>query len=118
MYSVVEIGGSQYKVRAGDQIDVEKLDAEAGSEIELGDVLFVGSGPQSLVGTPLVQGAKVKAQIVKHDRGGKIMVLRRMAGKWAKSRGHRQNYTSLKITSIDDGNGNTEVAKKTKKKGE
>ena len=124
MYSVVKIGGSQYKVNPGDQIDVEKLTAEAGSEIELEDVLFVGGGDSPVIGTPIIQGAKVKAKVIRHDKARKIAVLRRMAGKWKKQIGHRQQYTALEITSIEDGSGNKAVAdkkpaKKTKaKKGE
>ena len=65
MYSVVEIAGHQYKVKAGDLIDVQKLSDEVGTEVTLDKVLFVG-GDKTAVGTPVVEGATVKAKIIKH----------------------------------------------------
>ena len=67
MYGIVEITGHQYMVKAGDIVDVEKLTGDVGSSVELDRVLFVG-GNENLVGKPVVDGAKVTAQIVKQDR--------------------------------------------------
>ena len=99
MYSVVEIKGHQYKVKEGDIIDVQKLDAEVGATIELDQVLFIG-GETPKVGTPVVDGAKVTAEVIRQARSRKVIVMRRSPGKYRKKNGHRQFYTALKITGI------------------
>ena len=99
MYSVVEIKGHQYKVQEGDIVDVQKLDAEVGSTIELDQVLFIG-GDAPKVGTPIVEGAKVTAEVVRQARSRKIIIFKRKAGLSRTKNGHRQNYTALKITGI------------------
>jgi large subunit ribosomal protein L21 len=118
MYGVVKVKGHQYKVQAGDLIDVEKIDAEEGSEVVLDEVLFIG-GDDALVGSPLIEGAKVTAKIVRQAKDRKKLIFRRMVGKWEKLTGHRQNYSSLFITGLEDGKGgksevdsNSERAKK------
>ena len=115
MYGVVEIGGHQYKVQAGDVLDVEKLgSSEEGSTIEFDKVLFVG-GDKPVVGGPTVSGAKVVAKVVRHDRDRKKIVFVRKPGLYQKKRGHRQNYTCLVITEINDGQGNSvKIAKDAK----
>lgn len=105
MYGVVEIAGHQYKVQAGDLIDVEKLAKEAGSTIELDQVLFIG-GNKPLVGAPTVKGAKVVAKVLKHDRSRKIIVFKRKPGAYKRKNGHRQHFTALLITEVNDGAGN------------
>ena len=107
MYSVVEIAGHQYKVKAGDLIDVQKLSDEVGSEVTLEKVLFVG-GEKTAVGTPVVEGATVKAKIIRTDRARKIIVFKRKPGLYKKKKGHRQHYTCLLITEIADGSGQTD----------
>jgi len=104
MYGVVEIAGHQYKVQAGDLIDVEKLAKEAGSTIELDQVLFIG-GNKPLVGAPTVKGAKVVAKVIKHDRSKKVIVFKRKPGAYKRKNGHRQHFTALLITEINDGAG-------------
>ena len=104
MYSVVQIGGHQYRVQAGDLIDVQKLSEEEGKEISLDSVLFVG-GDNVQVGTPNVSGATVKAKVVRHDRSRKVIVFKRKPGNWKRKRGHRQHYTALLVTEISDGQG-------------
>ncbi len=106
MYSVVEIAGHQYRVQAGDVIDVEKLKDEAGTNVEFDSVLFVG-GENTHVGLPTVNGAKVTAKVIKHDRSRKIIIFKRKPGLSRRKNGHRQQYTSLLITEINDGNGST-----------
>jgi large subunit ribosomal protein L21 len=106
MYGVVEIGGHQYRVEAGDVLDVQKLSDEAGATVELDKVLFVG-GDKTVVGTPVVNGAKVTAKVIKHDRARKVIVFKRKPGAYKRKNGHRQHYTSLLITEINDGQGNT-----------
>lgn len=109
MYGIVEISGHQYKVQPGDVIDVQKLSAEAGTSVDLDQVLLIGGG-NTLVGKPTVAGATVKAKVIKHDRSRKVVVLVRKPGAYKKKNGHRQHYTSLLITEINDGNGNVAKA--------
>jgi large subunit ribosomal protein L21 len=99
MYSVVEVKGHQYKVSEGDIIDVQKMDAEVGSSIEIERVLFIG-GDTPKIGTPVVAGAKVTAEVIRQARSRKVIVLKRKPGKYVKKNGHRQYYTALKITGI------------------
>lgn len=105
MYGVVEIAGHQYKVQAGDVLDVEKLTNEAGSTVEFDSVLFVG-GEKPVVGLPTVSGAKVVAKVIRHDRSRKVIVFKRKPGAYKRKNGHRQHYTALLITEVSDGNGN------------
>ena len=100
MYSVVEVKGHQYKVKTGDVIDVQKMDAEVGSTVELDKVLFVG-GDSPKVGTPLVAGAKVTAEVIRQARSRKVLSMVRKPGKYRKKFGHRQSYTALKITKVN-----------------
>lgn len=105
MYGVVEISGHQYRVEAGDVLDVELLSNEAGSIVEFDKVLFVG-GENPLVGLPTVQGAVIKAKVIKHERSRKVIVFKRKPGAYRRKNGHRQHYTALFITEISDGKGN------------
>lgn len=101
MYAVIKTGGKQYRVSEGDRLRVEMLDVEAGSEISFDQVLLVGSGDSVKVGTPLVSGAVVKAQVEDHGRGDKIVVIKfRRRKHYRKKQGHRQYYTQVKITGI------------------
>ena len=105
MFGIVEIKGHQYRVSAGDVIDVEKMDAEVGSTVDLNKVLFIG-GNNPLVGMPVVNGANIKAKVVRQDRDRKIIVFKRKPGSWRRKKGHRQHFTCLVITEIADGKGN------------
>lgn len=107
MYSVVEIGGHQYKVKTGDVLDVQKLQAEEGKAVEFDKVLFVG-GENVKVGKPVVEGAKVTAHVIKHGRDKKIIVFKRKKGLYKRKKGHRQQYTALLVTEVNDGSGNTD----------
>jgi len=106
MYGVVEISGHQYRVQAGDVLDVQKITDEEGKTIELDQVLFVG-GDAAVIGTPVISGAKVVAKVLRHDRSRKIIIFKRKPGAYRRKNGHRQHYTSLLITEIQDGQGNT-----------
>lgn len=106
MYGIVEIAGHQYKVSAGDLIDVEKLTNEAGSTVEFNNVLFIG-GDKPTLGTPVVNGAKVSAKVIMHDRARKIIVFKRKPGAYKRKNGHRQHFTALLITEVSDGSGNS-----------
>ncbi len=100
MYAIIATGGKQYKVQEGDVIKVEKLGAEAGSEVTFDQVLLVGDG-EVKVGTPTVEGASVKATVVAEGKGKKVIVYRykRKTG-YHKKNGHRQPYTQVKIDKI------------------
>ncbi len=115
MYTVVEIKGHQYKLKAGDLIDVEKIEAEVGSSISFDQVLLVG-GDKTIVGAPVVGGAKVTAKVVKQGRTRKILVLKRKPGAYRRKNGHRQCYTGLLITEISDGQGGVSKAEAKAKK--
>lgn len=104
MYTIVEIKGHQYKLAAGDLIDVERIDAEVGSTVTFDKVLLVG-GTKTLVGAPVVGGAKVTAKVVKQGRTRKILVLKRKPGAYRRKNGHRQCYTGLLVTEVNDGQG-------------
>ncbi len=112
MYGVVQIKGHQYKVQAGDIIDVDKLSANVDDVVDFDQVLFTG-GKSPRIGAPVVDGAKVVAKVVRQARDRKIIVLKRKPGKYVKKNGHRTHYTGLLITEIHNGAG--EVAKSDKK---
>ncbi len=99
MYGIVEVKGHQYRVSEGDIIDVQKMEGEVGSSVELDRVLYVG-GSAPKIGTPVVSGAKIEAEIVRQARSRKVFVLVRKPGRYIKKNGHRQHYTGLKIKSI------------------
>jgi large subunit ribosomal protein L21 len=115
MYTVVEIKGHQYKLKAGDMIDVEKIDAEEGKTLEFDKVLLIG-GTKTIVGAPVVGGAKVVAKVVKQGRSRKFFVLKRKPGAYRKKNGHRQHFTGLLITEINDGQGGVSKAEAKAKK--
>lgn len=117
MYSVVEIKGHQYKLKAGDLIDVERIEAEVGATVSFDKVLLVGGGAKTLVGAPTLGGAKVTAQVVKQGRSRKFFVLKRKPGGRRVKNGHRQSFTGLLITEVNDGQGGvTKAEKKAAKK--
>lgn len=102
MYAIVRTGGSQHRAEPGLVIDVERLPHEEGAEIELTDVLLVVPDDGApVIGQPLVDGAAVKATVVKQGRDKKIFVWKYSPKKrFRRRRGHRQYYTRLRIDSI------------------
>ena len=97
MKAVIETGGKQYYVTEGTILYVEKLDAEAGKEVELDKVLMINDK----VGTPYVEGAKVVGEVVKHGKNKKIIVFKYNPKKnYRKKQGHRQPYTKIEIKKI------------------
>jgi len=99
-YAIIKTGGKQYRVSEGDTIRVEKIQGEVGSSVELDEVLMLG-GDDVSVGTPLVSGAKVTAEIVAQDRAKKIIVFKMKRRKnYRRKAGHRQPYTELRITGV------------------
>ena len=101
MYAVVATGGRQYRVHPGDTIDVERLPGDVGDIVELAPVLMVGVGEDITVGTPILEEARVAAQIVAQTRGKKLIIFKFKRRKnYRRKKGHRQYLTSLKITAI------------------
>jgi large subunit ribosomal protein L21 len=100
MYAIIQTGGKQVKVEMGQEIYIEKLDVEAGDTYTFTDVIMVG-GEKTIIGSPLVENAKVVAKVLKHGRGKKIIVFKYKVRKnYRKTQGHRQAYTKLVIESI------------------
>ena len=101
MYAIIETGGKQYRVEAGATIQVEKLPGEVGAVVELDQVRLVHGESGLVIGQPLVQGAKVTAEIVRQGRTRSITVFKKKRRKnYRKTRGHRQGFTSLRVTDI------------------
>ncbi|MEO5953534.1 MAG: 50S ribosomal protein L21 [Chloroflexia bacterium] len=102
MYAIIRTGGHQYRVQPGDIIEVERLEAETGSQVELGEVLMVSNDAGVQVGAPLVDGAKVIATILRQGKGRKLIVFKYKAKKrYRRKTGHRQNLTMLSIKEIN-----------------
>jgi len=100
-YAVIRTGGKQYTVREGDSLNIERIDGDPGSTVTLTDVLMVADGDNVTVGTPLVTGAAVTAEIVEHGKGEKIHVFHYKAKvRYSKRTGHRQQFTRLAIRGI------------------
>ncbi|MFW2586974.1 50S ribosomal protein L21 [Sagittula sp. SSi028] len=101
MFAVMKTGGKQYKVQSGDVLRVEKLAADAGETVQFNDILMVG-GETVTVGAPFVAGAAVQAEVVDQVKGDKVIhfVKRRRKHSSQRTKGHRQQLTLLKITSI------------------
>ena len=104
MYAIIRTGGKQYRVSEGDRIGVERLEAEEGAEVTLGDVLLVDDGESVAVGAPTVEGATVAARVEEHFRDRKVTVFKyKNKTRQRKLRGHRQQRTRLMITGITPG---------------
>ena len=99
MYAVVRTGGKQYRIKQGDLLKVEKLEQEVGAKIAL-DVLLVGEGASVKIGSPMVAGAAVQAEVVSHGKHRKLWHFRTQEEGWDRIRGHRQLYTEIKITGV------------------
>lgn len=102
MYAVIKTGGKQYRVAAGEKLKVEQLPAQVGAAITLDDVLMVGEGDAVRIGTPRVAGVSVAATVLAQGRGPKVGIFKMRRRKhYQKHQGHRQNYTELRIDSIN-----------------
>lgn len=101
MYAVIKSGGKQHRVVQGETLKVELLKADVGQTITIEDVLMVVDGDKINIGTPVVAGAKVTAEVVTHGRHEKVRIIKfRRRKHYRKQAGHRQYYTELKITGI------------------
>ena len=101
MNAIIETGGKQYKVAEGDTLFIEKLPNEAGDNVTFDKVLAVIDGDKITVGTPVVEGAKVDASVVKNGKGKKVIVFKYKPKKgYRRKQGHRQPYTKVTIGAI------------------
>ena len=101
MHAIIETGGKQFRVSEGDTLFIEKLPAEAGDAITFDKVLAVIDGDKASFGTPVVEGAKVEASVVKNGKGKKVMIFKYNPKKgYRKRQGHRQPYTKVIIGKI------------------
>ena len=104
MFAIVKTGGKQYRVAPGDQIVVERIKGDVGSNISLSEVLALGGNGVPVIGTPLVADAAVSARIVQQPRGTKVIVFKKKRRKnYRRKRGHRQELTVLRIEEISRG---------------
>ncbi len=102
VFAVVEIAGKQYRVSPGDRIAVERLDADPGSEVTLDSVLLASTDAGVAVGTPVVAGASVRAQVVREEKDDKVLVFKyKPKNRYRRLSGHRHTRTILEIDSID-----------------
>ena len=101
MYAVIKSGGKQYRVAEGDVLKIEKLELETGASVDFDQVLLVADGDDVKIGAPLVEGAKVTAEVVQHGRAKKVEIIKFKRRKHhMKRQGHRQWFTEVKITGI------------------
>ena len=110
MYAVIRTGGKQYKVKAGDLVNVELLDKSQGDSFDMDEVLFV-SGQTSHIGEPTLSNAKVTVVVAKQDKAKKVLVFKKKRRKgYRKLQGHRQQYTQLFVQSIVSPDGESDSA--------
>ena len=101
MYAIIVTGGKQYKVSEGDVVFIEKLDAAQGDTVKFDQVLAIG-GENTVIGTPVVEGASVEAKVVAQGKAKKVIVFKYKPKKGKKTKqGHRQPYTKVQIEKIN-----------------
>jgi large subunit ribosomal protein L21 len=100
MYAVIKHGGKQYKVKVGDVLELDRIEAEPKTDIEINEVLLV-KNDETKIGTPVVEGAKVIAEVINHARGKKVIIFKKRRRKDSKKkRGFRRDFTRDKIKEI------------------
>lgn len=100
MYAVIKHGGKQYKVKVGDILELDRIDADPKSTIEINEVLLV-KGDETKIGTPTIENAKVIAEVINHARGKKVIIFKKRRRKDSKKkRGFRRDFTRVKIKEI------------------
>jgi large subunit ribosomal protein L21 len=101
MYAVIKSGGKQHRVIEGETLKLEKIEAATGETITFDEVLMVANGDVITIGTPVVAGAVVSAEVISHGRADKVRIIKFRRRKHSmKRQGHRQWYTEVKITAI------------------
>lgn len=117
IYAIVRSGGKQYRVEPEQLIDVDSLPAEVGSTVEMTDVLLIAGNGDVKVGRPVLEGARVIAEVVEQGRGPKIIVFKYKAKtRYRRRRGHRQGYTRLVVRQILTAEGPPEAEEKPKRR--
>jgi len=117
IYAIVRSGGKQYRVEPEQLIDVDSLPAEVGSTVEMTDVLLVAGNGDVEVGRPVLDGARVIAEVVEQGRGPKMIVFKyKPKTRYRRRRGHRQGYTRLVVRQILTAEGPPEVEEKPKRR--
>ena len=105
MYAVIESGGKQYRVEVGTELQIELIDGEPGQAVTLNRVLLVGDGDDTAIGRPVVANAAVEAEVLRRDRGDKLIVFKyRPKARRRVKKGHRQDYTIVRVTDVKLGN--------------
>ena len=100
-YAIIETGGKQYKVAAGQKVDVDRLTLVEGEDVELPEVLLIADGEDTIIGNPTIDGAKVTATCLGERKGDKIIVFKyKPKVRYRCKTGHRQLYTTLEIKQI------------------
>lgn len=103
MLAIIKTGGKQYLVQPGDKIKVEKLDAKEEKEITFSDVLLLEKSKKLEIGTPTVKSARVRAKVLRHGKGEKLIIFKYKPKKRYKRKiGHRQQFTEIEIVSIEN----------------
>lgn len=101
-YAIIANGGKQYRVATGDLVQLEKIDSAVGEKVTFDNVLMLTDDDNLLTGTPYLPGVKVLGEIVEHGRGDKVRIIKfRRRKHYKKTMGHRQYYTTVKITDIE-----------------
>lgn len=101
MYAVIETGGKQYRVSAGDKLRLEKIHEDEGSQVSFDKVILLGRDEGPVIGTPYVEGAVVTARVLEHGKDDKVIVFKyRRKKNYRKFRGHRQQYTLVQVDGI------------------
>ena len=104
MYAVIKTGGKQYQVAVGDKLKIEQTPADIGEIITLSEVLMISNDGDVKIGTPLITGATVSAEVINNGRHKKVKIFKMRRRKhFQKHQGHRQNYTEINIISINKG---------------
>ncbi|MSU60580.1 MAG: 50S ribosomal protein L21 [Candidatus Staskawiczbacteria bacterium] len=103
MLAIIKTGGKQYIVAPGDKLKVEKIEAEEGKEITLGEVLLCDNDKKVEIGTPFIKGTTVKAKVLSGGKGDKLIIFKYKSKKRYKRKiGHRQPFTEIEIVSIEN----------------
>ena len=101
MYAVFRTGGKQFRAEPGKKIRIPTMEVEPGDSVTFDDVLLASDGKDVQVGAPMVDGAKVKAEVVRHGRDKKIIVFKRKRRKgYRRKQGHRQGFTEIRVDEI------------------
>ena len=102
MYAVFQTGGKQFRAEPGGRLRIPTLEAEPGESVTFDYVLIAGDGDEKVqIGTPVVDGASVKAEVIRHGRGDKVILFKRKRRKtYRKKQGHRQNFTEIRVDEV------------------